>query len=230
MQVLIVLNESLYDCDLQINDLQGSRHYFLSAMDDNKDNDLCINIEVFSNEFDFIITPLLPDINSTINELNKNDWKDKMAKTAMKILSSFVDKTILRVSCQYRINDIQDGDRLDITMQNYFFGTFDRFDLLGLLPMCYAFFEVSNFNHRFKLTNAYATNRKDVVKSARTISTASMLGNGLFTTLFTYPFQVGRIKRLTKNRKIRKTLIKFNNLSYTQRQRFLEKQEKFLDR
>ena len=96
--------------------------------------------------------------------------------------------------------------------------------------MMYMFFEVSNFNNLFNLIDAYETNRRDVLKFAKTFAFADILGNGFFLTLFTYPIQVSRVKRLTKNRKISKVLTKFNNLSDVERQRFLEKQEKFFDR
>ena len=44
-----------------------------------------------------------------------------------------------------------------------------------------------------------------------------------------YPIQMHRAKRLTKNKKILKVLSKFNAFSDTERARFLEKQEKFIE-
>ena len=140
-----------------------------------------------------------------------------------------LDKMILRVGCNYHIEGLQDGDRLDITLQTYAFGTFDRFDILELVPMCYIFFEVSNFNDYYKLIDAYETNRRYVLKFAKTVAASDVLGNGLLLTLFTYPIQVGRVKHLTRNKKILKTLTKFNNFNDVERQRFLDKQEKFFD-
>jgi hypothetical protein len=82
----------------------------------------------------------------------------------------------------------------------------------------YFFFEASTSNKRYKLTDAYETNRKGVLKFARTLALLS---------LFTYPVQMGRVKYLTRNKKIKRVLTRFNNFSDVERQRFFEKQEKF---
>jgi hypothetical protein len=94
--------------------------------------------------------------------------------------------------------------------------------------MCYAFFEVSNFNNYFKLKKAYETNRKDVIKFAKSFALTDIFGTGFLGTLFTYPIQVGRIRYLTNNKKVFKTLYKFNNYTDDERQAFFEKLNKFL--
>ncbi len=229
MKISLVLKESIYDCKIKISDSQGERYYYISALCDEGMTSSII-AEVFDNEFTLTLIPITADVKSVLNEIEENDWKDKLAKKATGFLMNSLDKMILRVGCNYHIKGLQDGDRLDITLQNYVFGTFDKFDILELVPMIYSFFEVANFNEYYKLTDAYETNRKDVLKFAKTFAFADVLGNGFFLTLFTYPIQVSRVKRLTKNKKISKVLTKFNNLSDAERQRFLEKQEKFFDR
>ena len=47
-------------------------------------------------------------------------------------------------------------------------------------------------------------------------------------SLSTYPIQMARVKYLTRNKKVKKVLTKFNNLSDVERQRFFEKQEKYM--
>ncbi len=230
MKVSLVLKESIYDCKIKISDSHGERDYHISATSHEDDASISITAEIFDSDCYITLIPVMPNTQAILNESLENDWKGKLAKKAAKFLINSLDKTILRVGCNYRIINLQHGDRLNISLQSYVFGTFDRFNILELLPMCYMFFEISNFNERFKLTSAYEINRKDVLKYAKTFAFADIFGNGLFLTLFTYPIQVGRIKRLTKNKKIFKTLGKFNNLSNTERQRFLEKQEKFFDR
>ncbi len=226
MRITLVLKESIYDCKIQITDSKGSRYYMLALCDETAISS--VTVDVFDDEFDLALIPVMPDTESLLNEWEENNWKDKLAKKASKFLLNTLDKMILRVGCNYHVVGLQDGDRLDISMQYYAFGTFDRFNILELAPICYMFFEASNFNDRFQLTNAYETNRKDVLKYAKTFAFADGLGNGLILSLFTYPIQVGRMKRLTNNKKILKTLTKFNHLSDTERQRFLEKQERFL--
>lgn len=230
MKITVVLKESIYDCKIKITDSCGERDYYISAICEDGLNSSSIVVDVFDNEFSISLIPIMPDFNPMLNEFEPNNWKEKLATKATSVLLNSVEKNILRVGCNYNIVNLQDGDRLDITLQMYVYRTFDRFDILELIPMIYAFFEVTNFNDRFKLTDAYETNRKDVLKFAKTMNLIGIVGDGLFTTLIMYPIQVSRIKRLTKNKKILKTLTKFNKLSDKDRQRFLEKQEKFLDR
>lgn len=231
MKIAFVLKESIYDCKIQITDAQGDRYYLLATrnLNDDDGHDPYIFVDICGDAFDVTLIPLMPDTAPMLNELEDNNWKDKFAKTAAKLMVSSLDKMLLRVGCRYHICDLQDGDRLDISLQSYAFGTFDRFDLLELIPMMYMFFEASHFNKRCALADAYETNRKDVLRSAKALALTDVLGNGMLATLFTYPIQVSRIKRLSKNKKIRKVLAKFNDLSDLERQRILEKQEKFFD-
>ncbi len=230
MKISLVLKESIYDCKIKISDSHGERYYYISALCEEGMTSSSITAEVFDNAFSLSLVPITSDVKSVLNKIEENDWKDKLAKKTTGFLMNFLDKILLRVGCNYHIEGLQDGDRLDITLQSYAFGTFDRFDILGLAPICYVFFEVANFNKYYKLVDAYETNRKDVLKFAKTFAFAEVLGNGIFLTLFTYPIQACRVKRLTKNKRISKVLTKFNNLSNAERKRFLEKQEKFFDR
>ena len=137
----------------------------------------------------------------------------------------------MRVACRYHVDQIEEGDRLVVALQGYFFGTFDRYDLLDLFPVMYMFFEVFRVDKQFALTTAFATNRKEVLKAARALTFAGVWGiDWLFTLLLAYPFQLVRVKHLTRNKKIAKTLIEFNRLSDAERQRFLEKQEEIMNR
>lgn len=231
MKISIGLKESIYDCKIKITDSKGSRSYYISALCDDKKTIPPITIEVFDNEFDLTLIPIMSDVSPALNELEENNWKDKLAKKASKLLFDTIEKVILRVGCRYRIDQIQDGDSLDVALQTYVFGTFDRYNLLELFPVAYMFFEVFQGNKRFNLITAFETNRKEVLRAARGITLVGALGIGfLLTLIFIYPIQIGRVKRLTKNKKILKTLTKFNNLSDTKRQQHLDKQEKFMDR
>ena len=230
MKITLVLKESIYDCKIKISDSHGERYYHLSPLCESGTTSSSVVAEVFDNDFSLSLVPITADVKSTLIEMEENDWKDKLAKTAACFLMDSLDKMILHVGCNYHIKDLQDGDRLDISMQSYAFGMFDRFDLLELVPVCYVFFEVVNFNKYYKLTDAYESNRKDVLKFAKRFAFSDGLGNGFFLSLLTYPIQVSRVKHLTKNKKISKVLTKFNHFSDVERQRFLEKQEKFFDR
>lgn len=230
MKISLVLKESIYDCKIKITDSYGERYYYISALCEEGMTSSSITAEVFDNEFDLTLIPIMPDVSPALNEIEENNWKDKLTKKASKLIFDTIEKVILRVGCRYRIDQLQDRDSLDVALQTYVFGTFDRYKLLELFPVAYMFFEVFQGNKRFNLITAFETNRKEVLRAARGITLVGALGIGfLFTLIFVYPIQIGRVKRLTKNKKISKTLKKFNKLSDTKRQQFLDKQEKFMD-
>ena len=226
MKITLSLKESIYDCQVEITDSHGSRYYFISASGEDEGNCQNIVAEIFDNDFDLELIPLMPNTNPMLDALEPNNWKEKLAKKAINKILSAVQKAVLRVGCTYRVENVQDGDRLDINLQTYTFGMSDRFDLLDLLPMMYMFFEVSNFNTRFELKDAYETNRDEVLRFTKKLALGEIFGGGLFT----YPIEIIRMKRLTNSKKISKVLTKFNSLNETERQCFLEKQEKFFDR
>ena len=228
MKITLVLKDSIFDCQIRITDSRGCRNYYLSALHSEEDVPPSILVEVYDSEFVLTLIPIMINTLGVFNEWEVNNWKDKLAKKASKALVGVIDKTFLRAACTYRIENVLDDDRLDIVLQNYVFSTWDRWNLLELIPICYAFYEVTCFNNSFKMTHAYETNRKEVLKFAKAFSLAQVFGNGLLS-FFTYPIQMSRAKRLTKNRKILKTLTKYNQQSDAERQQFLKKQEKFFD-
>ena len=221
MKITLTLKESIYDCKIKITDSHGARFYRIATLCEEGTHPSPIIVDVFDNEFSMSLIPVMADAKSALNELEETNWKDKLVKKAAGFFVDFLDKLPLQVGCDYHIVGVQDGDCLDITLQGYFFGTFDRFELFELIPVMYVFFEVTNSDKLYTLTDAYETNRKEVLKFARTFA---------FLSLSTYPIQMGRVKYLTRNKKIKKVLTKFNNLSDTERQRFLNKQEKFITR
>lgn len=229
MKVVFTLKDSMYHCRLQITDSHGSRYHLISVADGSENADQSATVEIYDSECDLSLSPLFPDINAGLNEFQGTSWKEKFAIKAAKVLFSAFEKMILRVGCTYHIQGLQDGSQLDITLQCYAFGTFDKLGLLELIPMMYTFFEVSQSDRRFRLTDAYEINRKEVIKAAKSLSLADILGNGIFALLFSYPIQMGRVKWLSSGRKIRKTLFKFNGMSDSDRQKFLEKQDISLD-
>ena len=210
VKISIVLKESLCDCKIQVTDSVGSRDYYINAP---YDDDLplpSVTVEIFDNEFMLSLFPLMADTDSIINASAGNTLKDRFAKKATKAIFKATEKIFLRIACEYRITDINDGDRLNIDMQHYSFGESDLHDALDIIPIEYMFFEVTNFNKRFGLTNAYATNRKDFLKYAKIYSLTCSAGEGLWDFLLIYPIQSFRTRWLTRNKKVFKTLSKIN--------------------
>lgn len=229
MKIIFSLKESIYDCKLKITDTQGDCYYLIRAPKDNDTPIEYITVDVCGTEFDLELIPLFPDVDSALNEIDNKHWTDKFVKKAAKGLFESLEKMILRVGCNYHISKLQDGDRLDINLQCYTFGTFDRYNILEMIPMMYMFFDVCHFNKRFTTTKAFETNRKDVLKSAKIWALSDGFVNGLFLGLLTYPIQVGRIRHLSKNKKINKVIHKLCHMSEIERQKIFAKQEEFFN-
>ncbi|MBO5269249.1 MAG: hypothetical protein J6B77_00580 [Clostridia bacterium] len=217
---------SLYDTEIIVKDSDGTHRYFMPALQEEEASERFLDVEAASGDFELTLIPQMTDYRSALSEMEIENWKDKHAKKAANTLCSFLDHTLLRVGCTYRVSGLSDGDSITVDEQTYIFGTFDRFDFLELIPMAYMFYEASSDGCRFPLSDAFPTNRKKVISSARKIA---LIDFGLHL-IVTYPFQVGRIKRLSKSQKVRRTLIRFNKMDETERRAVLDRMERFMEK
>lgn len=226
MKVLLHFCSSIYDCKVIIKDQSKIQNYTINFEEVNQDNPKVLEIDVDGNDFELTVIPQMIDYKSALSDMYIQNWTDKLAKKIGNTLLTALDKTILRVGCVYNISEIEENDVIYFHNQEYIFGTFDRFDLFQLIPMVYMFFEASRNGVLCKCSNAFATNRKEVISCAKKLS---LINFGIHL-IITYPFQVRRIKKLTSDKKVRKTIIKFNGLSEKERQKVLDKKEKFMSR
>ena len=223
MRLSIDFSNSPYDCEVIIKDRSEIHNYVVNVSD--KQSDL-LEIDVESSRFELTLIPKMPDYKSAFSDMEIQNFKDRLAQKIGNTLCSVLDKMLLRVGCTYIISNTKDDNVIRIEGQEYIFGTFDKFDLFELVPMAYMFFEASCNGDICKCSNAFAMNRKDVVSSAKKLV---LIDFGLHL-LFTYPIQIGRIKKLTSDKKVKKTLIKFNTMDKKEREKFLSAQEQFISR
>ena len=223
MRFSLDFSNSPYDCEVIIKDTSEIHNYVVNVSD--KQFNL-LEIDVESSRFELTLIPKMPDYKSAFSDMEIQNFKDRLAQKIGNTLCSVLDKMLLRVGCTYMISDTKENDIICICGQEYIFGTFDKFDLFELVPMAYMFFEASCNGDICKCSDAFATNRKDVVSSAKKLV---LIDFGLHL-LFTYPIQIGRIKKLTSDRKVKKTLIKFNTMDKKEREKFLSAQEQFISR
>ena len=223
MRFSLDFSNSPYDCEIIIKDTSEIHNYVVNVSD--KQSDL-LEIDVESSRFELTLIPKMPDYKSAFSDMEIQNFKDRLAQKIGNALCSVLDKMLLRVGCTYMISDTKENDIICICGQEYIFGTFDKFDLFELVPMAYMFFEASCNGDICKCSDAFAMNRKDVVSSAKKLV---LIDFGLHL-LFTYPIQIGRIKKLTSDRKVKKTLIKFNTMDKKEREKFLSAQEQFISR
>lgn len=223
MNIRFSVETNLYNCKISITDNHGARTFFInSSLEETELEPL--EVDLVGDTFELTVIPVMADYKTMLNEIEQETWKDKVAVKIGNFLCSTVNNMLLRVGCTYRLTNLKDGDTINIATQGYLFSVWDRWDFFGLLPMMYTFYEVSCASHRFTLLQAFAINRTDVIKSAKKLA---LVDFGI-ALIVTYPIQVGRVKRLASNKKISKTLKKFNQMNDAERQRFFEQQEKFM--
>ena len=223
MRFSLDFSNSPYDCEVIIKDTSEIHNYVVNVSD--KQSDL-LEIDVESSRFELTLIPKMPDYKSAFSDMEIQNFKDRLAQKIGNTLCSVLDKMLLRVGCTYIISDTKENDIICICGQEYIFGTFDKFDLFELVPMAYMFFEASCNGDLCKCSDAFALNRKEVISSAKKLI---LIDFGLHL-LFTYPIQIGRIKKLTSDRKVKRTLIKFNILDKKEREKILNKKEEFMSR
>ena len=223
MKLSLFFSNSLYNCEVIVKDTSGIKKYVTNF--EEKQSDF-LEIDIESSSFELTVIPKMPDYKSAFSDMEVQNWKDRLAQKVGNALCSTLDKMLLRVGCTYMISDTKENDIICICGQEYIFGTFDKFDLFELVPMAYMFFEASCNGDLCKCSDAFALNRKEVISSAKKLI---LIDFGLHL-LFTYPVQIGRIKKLTSDKKVKGTLIKFNMLDKKEREKILNKKEEFMSR
>ena len=226
MKILFRFSSSIYNCDIIITDIFGTQNYFVNLEEVEPNHPYELEIDIRSYNFELTVIPRMVEYKAALSDMEVQDWKDKLARKLGNAMFSMLDKMLLRVGCTYVISGAKENDVIHLCGQEYVFGTLDKFDVFELIPMAYMFFEASRNGVLCKCSNAFPTNRKEVISCAKKLT---LLDFGAHL-IFTYPVQVGRIKKLTSDKKVRSTLTKFNRLSEQDRQKVLQKKEKFMSR
>ncbi len=227
MLIHFILTETLYNCNISITDLAGTQCFHLDLSTDDEKYDPHIDIEIIGSSFDITLTPEAANIDPLMDGFDAPDWKSKFAKKTFSTIYKEIDNTVLRVGCCYHVEGVSDNDVIVINLRSYTFGTFDRFDLLGLHPMMYMYYEIDSNRNRFQLVNVFGINGKQVVKTAKYVCGIGTLPD-IFSFIFTYPFQILRVKYLAKDKNISRIMRRFHNMSEEKRQKKIDKMERML--
>ena len=117
-------------------------------------------------------------------------------------ITKVINNAMLFVDCTYEIKDICDGMKLDITHEIYEFSGEPFF-----LPFLYLYSAVKCADASTRLVSCFGKNEKEAIKQYRRISLlAHLSGFDFLISLFSYVFEVARVKKLCKNEKIFKTV------------------------
>ena len=218
MTIKFILPSSLYNCELQVTDANQTKSYMLLTPLEESDEPSVLEVEVSKGELDVTVIPILIDVKEALDEFEQKTLMDKLVRKGVSWALSVFENVLLRVGCKYHISNACDGDVIRIDLQQYIYNSVDS-DIFDLMPIMYMFYELTMHGERLEPVDAFAHNRKDVLKSARGFALADF---GIHL-IFTYPFQVGRVKQLTKNKKIFKTLLKFHRMPEEKRERLINK-------
>ena len=227
--VQIVFDYAPYDCRVEIEDMLGRRELTFPLATITEEEDLRMLLDVYGDAFTMTLTPLASDfkpLKDDIKETMKNGWKEKLLGGIANVALSAISQVILRLACTYRIAlpppDITPNGITPVSFKAEMQGYVKAGgELMELLPVVYGYFEATLDGIVPPLEKARGVNRREVLRLAR----ISGLLNGL-TAIIMYPLEVGRAKRLTKDKKVNRTMTKFYRLPPEKREKIREKQMK----
>ncbi|MBE6633770.1 MAG: hypothetical protein E7620_05455 [Ruminococcaceae bacterium] len=128
------------------------------------------------------------------------------------------NRLLLRVGREYLLTNLQDGERLSLTHHTFVSEPIHLLRLMESAPVIYSFFELKRENGTAKTVRAMPANREDLFLVER----ATMLRGIGLKTILSYPFRMGRIKRLTRERRLRRALKKYSLMSDEEREKHLQ--------
>lgn len=222
MKLQLNFTDSIFDCKAIIQDAYGRQELSLPLISGGEDAPKSAEIEVSDGEFLLTLRPVPVDYKDALDEMERTTFKDKLLHKLLEKGLGFLEDIVLRVGCTYRLSGVNDGDLLTVNCQMYASDHGWLADLFELIPVMYMYYEIEHRGKPLGPSEAWAINRDDLVKSARKIALLQF-GVGL---IFTYPLRVGRVKRLVKDRKIKRKLQKFYALPDQKRQAIRAKMEK----
>jgi len=222
---LAVFENSLFSCNIRVTDAKGARFYHVPQTDPFATTPHFLDVEIDGNKCDIAIAPIETDSNNLWKDTPPENFFDKIASKCGKKLVSYISKIILRVTCEYHLTDLKDGDCIDIIARQYVYDLWDNVNALEeIVPMAYAFYEIEYNGKRATVKQAFGTNRREVIKTSRPLAFMASSGYGLLLIL--YPIQMIRIRHLSSKRKVFRTIKKFNKMTPEERKKFEERMDK----
>ena len=216
---LAVLENSLFSCNIRVNDSKGARFYHVPQTNPFVTTPHFLDVEIDGSECDITIAPIETGSENLWKDTPSKNLFDKVTSKCGKKLVSYISQIILRVTCEYHLTDLKDGDCIDIIAKQYVYNGWDEF-----VPMAYAFYEIEYNGKRATVKKAFGTNHRDVIKASRPLAFGASAGYGLLLIL--YPIQMIRIRYLLGKRKVLRAIKRFNKMTPEERKKFEERMDK----
>ncbi len=80
MKVFLHFSQSMYNCEVIVNDTAGQHNYFVNLVSMEADSFEFLEIEAASGDFVLTVLPQMADYKSMMAEADIADWKDRLAK------------------------------------------------------------------------------------------------------------------------------------------------------
>ncbi len=244
MKLVFHLEDSIYNCALTVRDGRGLRGFELTVKYDGTDPSALptcfvprdpllpgpahvtyagdtLAVEVTGDACDVTVTPtcvpaFLQDARTLTGE-GESFWEKLACRAIGKLAEWSYTSLFLRTSCVYRlplVGRIGAGEaviRLRIIPRLLQRGGRVAEELLECMPVGMFFYELAEEGRPLTPVDALPANRSEVVGTARRV--------GLLSGVWAYPFTVGRTKRLTRRRGLRRALLRLYRLPPEKRQK-----------
>ncbi len=227
--VQLLFDYAPYDCRVEIEDMLGRRDYTFPLATITEEDHPRMLLDVYGDDFTLTLTPMASDfkpLKEDIKATLKDGWKEKLLGGIATVALSALSQMILRLACTYRItlppSEMGQNGIVPVTLkaeiQGYVKSGVFSVELLELEPVMYGYFEVKLNGTVPPFQKARGVNHREVMRIARIAGILHGLGS-----IIMYPIEVGRFKRLTKDKKVNRTMRKFYRLSPEKREKIRKK-------
>ncbi|MBQ8753118.1 MAG: hypothetical protein IJZ13_08460 [Clostridia bacterium] len=225
MTVLFRLCQSSTACRLHITDAAGKRVVFL-AMDFLAPTDACYSVELYGDSAEITAVPIAyaaPQAGAGV--------KGWLKMQGRRWLAALENAVCFQVGCSYRLDSLQEREEILLKEQTYACTSYTADLVFDLVPVDYLFFEAVRHGKRQTPTAARCTNKRSALKASRTAALLSASDGGFGCLSFLlclpiFPLQMLRVRFLTRNRRMFRTLARFHRMSEVERQKVLRRNDR----
>lgn len=201
--------------NIGIKDDNKTKYYYSET--DNVEKSF--EIDITGESFDLILTPMSPSVKPS----SSKKLKDKLKEKFVSVTEKFAQDMYFFTECVYHVENLNDGDIVNINLMVYSYPSNDAgltlIDLdVVLFPVQYLFYDALLNDKRLEPEEINCLNRKKVIK--RAIPFLLIGTDGI--QIVSYPLQMIRIRRLSRPRKIRSKLLEFSKMDTENRIKYTD--------
>ena len=225
MTVYFRLCQSATACRLHITDAAGKRVVFLET-DFLSRADALYSVEIYGDSAEVTTVPVAYAAPQTGGGVS--GWLKTQGR---RWLAALENAACFQIGCTYRLDGLRNGEEIALNEQTYSCTSVTADVAFNLVPVDYLFFEAVRHGERQAPTAARCTNKRSALKASRTAALLSASDGGFGCLSFLlclpiFPLQMLRVRFLTRNRRIFRTLARFHRMSESERQKVLRRNDR----